>query len=166
MRMRTDITRRDRLILLAIASPFLLMGLYIVAIGLGWLPVDPARIKVPGWVLALCGLPFVGGGVVILSFAWSRESPVGKIIAVVAFIGVSVVTHWVAFGPGTRDFYAARKTARILTRIGPIDEATGRRRFGAGAIVLDVMLVGLVVVQLRNSRLRRRSVGQDGPRST
>ena len=82
MKRRTDITSRDRWGLLLLALPFLLPGLYIVALGMHWIPSDPAKMHAPGWVIALSGLPFVGAGVAILDFMRSRNSPTLAIIGI------------------------------------------------------------------------------------
>ena len=43
-----------------------------MGIGLGLIPVDPATVHAPMWVLTACGLVFVLGGVAVLASRWPR----------------------------------------------------------------------------------------------
>jgi len=159
MKLRTDLKPRDRWMLALIAAPFLLTGLYIVAIGLHWIPTDPAKVHVPGWVLALCGLPFVGGGVAILDFIRSRNSPTPAIIGISMFLGIVLVTHWVAFGSGSRQFTHQVKVNNVVVESEPMDEQTGRRYFAVGSVLLDLMFATWLVVGMRKrSRSRPKPI--------
>jgi len=149
MALRTDLSSRDRLILLLIALPFLLAGLYIVGIGMHWIPSDPAKMHAPGWVIALCGLPFVGAGVAILDFTRSRNSPTFAILGISIFLGIVLVTHWVAFGSGSRQFTHTRTLNGVVLESEPMDEQTGRKYFAVGAVVLDLMFATGLVVSMR-----------------
>jgi hypothetical protein len=157
MRMRTDLTARDRWIIVLIGLFFLLPGLCIVAIGLHWIPTDPAKMHAPGWVVALCGLPFVGGGVAILDFMRTRDSPTGAIVGLTMFLAITVVTHWVAFGPGSRQFTRIRTvgTMNAVERESePIDEATGRGYFAVGAVMQDLVIATWVIWRVRRRQAR------------
>jgi len=146
---RTDLSTRDRLFILLLASPFVLAGLYVIALGMHWIPSDPARMHAPGWVIALCGLIFFSGGLVILSFAWRSDSQPMKVFLVAMVVGIAIVTHWVAFGSGERLFTLTRTVNGVVVESGPIDERTGRRIFGAAAAVFDLALVAMALVRVR-----------------
>lgn len=153
MRLRTDITNRDRLVLISLGLPFLLAGLWVIGIGLHWIPVNPARLHAPGWVLALIGLPSVAAGIIIMNFARSAETRTMAILGGVMFVGIALVTHWIAFGPGSRDF-KQKRGGDDKVHISPMDERAGRQIFGGGAIMLDLIFVAWVGWRVSNRRKR------------
>lgn len=150
--MRTDLSARDRWLLILFGLPFLLSGLWVVGIGLHWIPVDAAKLHAPGWVLAVFGLPFVGAGIVIMNLARSAETRTMTIMGGVMFVGIAIVTHWVAFGSGPRQFTYQITRNNVVVESGPLDEASGRRIAGGVAIMLDLMFVAWVAWRVSNHR--------------
>lgn len=97
---------------------FTAAGMAIMFVSFGWIPVDPASVHAPMWVLGLCGLVFFLPGVLLCYYGIRngllpdgalppKENPwsgpgwfVGAcIISVFAAIGL-----WVGFGSGPREF--------------------------------------------------------------
>ena len=152
-RRNKPLTARDRWLILLLASPFLGAGLYVMGIGLRWFPVDPAKVHAPGWVLAICGLVFLSGGVAFLSLAWRNSQP-HKIVAFSMMIGLTIVTHWVAFGSGERQFRSTRTVNGIRIETGTVDEQTGRRFFAIGAVLLDLAFVTMGILYVRKRILK------------
>jgi hypothetical protein len=143
------VTIRDRLFGLLLALPFLLGGAFPIGIGLHWLPLDPAKVHAPGWVLVICGLVFLSAGLAIVAMAVRPGSNPVKVVSVVCVIGITAVTHWVAFGDGDRKFTHTRSINGIVVDSGPVDEGTGRTVFGIGAVLLDIGLVTLAAIRVR-----------------
>jgi hypothetical protein len=152
MTTNAELATRDRLIILAFASPFLLSGLFVM--GLGLHSIDTADMRMPGWVVATFGLVFVAAGAAIASIGWARGLPFAKVMGAVMFIGLSVVMHWVAFGAGPRHFTQEHRVNGVVIEAGPLDEESGRRVFGGVAIMLDLILAATVVFMVKNHRRR------------
>ena len=72
---------------------FLAAGTGIMGMGLGVIPVDPATVHAPMWVLAVCGLVFVLGGVAVVGARWSRVREAAGIGIVLA---MGLIGGWVA----------------------------------------------------------------------
>jgi hypothetical protein len=146
------LTTRDRLFGLLLALPFLAGGAYPIGIGLHWLPVDPAKVHAPGWVLVVCGLVFLSAGLAIVAMVVRPGSNPMKVVGVVGVIGITAVTHWVAFGDGERKFTRTRSINGVVVDSGPVDEGTGRMVFGIGAGLLDIGIVTLAIMRVRKRR--------------
>jgi hypothetical protein len=152
------LTTRGRVIGLLLALPFLLAGLHPIAIGLHWIPIDPAKVHAPGWVLVIVGLVFLSGGLAIVAMVLFPKSNPMTWVSVVLVLGLTAVTHWVAFGDGDRNFRHTRIAGSVRVDMGPVDEATGRRMFAMGAVALDagILAVGVLLVRKRLSQRRTR----------
>ena len=148
--MRTDISNRDRLFLMLFGLPFLLAGLWVIAIGLHWIPGNSVKLHFPGWVLALFGLPFVGAGIAIMNIARSAETRTMAIMGVVMFVGIALVIHWIAFGSGPRQFTYEITKNHVVLESGPLDEASGRRMTAMLAIMLDLIFAAWVAWRVSN----------------
>ena len=137
---------------MALAAPFTLSGLWVMGIGLHWVPFNPANIHMPGWGLAVFGLVFVCAGAAIASLAWARDLSVAKVMGAVMFVGISVIMHWTAFGPGERHFAQVRRVHGVVVRSIALDEQSGRRIAGGVAIMLDLILGATIFFLVRKSR--------------
>ncbi|MEM1055634.1 MAG: hypothetical protein AAGI52_08905 [Bacteroidota bacterium] len=103
------------------------MGLFVTAIGLGIVPVDPANVHAPMWVLAVCGLVFVIGGVAVLAHGRPGIQSAAGLTIVLAF---GLVGGWVAlFGD------AAQMSGGIPFLPRALNVALGRGLFGIGAVL-------------------------------
>jgi hypothetical protein len=140
------------------------MGTLIMLVALGAVgelrPTDapPWVVFCAGLVFALAGLAvIVGYGVapgVTADGDLAPDTPTS--VRVVQYtlglgitVGLSLVTTWVAFGPGPRSFSGTGPLGS-----GPVGEVVGRAWFGAGAVLLWAFTVAVAVTSV--IRLRRR----------
>lgn len=142
----------SRLAGVVLAALVLLMGGFITGIGLEWIPYDPAKIHAPQWVIVVCGLVFVCGGLAVLSATWTRDARPQPFFGVAILVGLTLVCNWVAFGEGERRFTSATSVNGTVVDSGPVDEETGRFVFGISAIVLDLILLALLIKRLQKHR--------------
>lgn len=115
-----------------------LVGVGILLMAADVVPIDPAKLHAPRWVLGLCGVVFLCVGALVWSnrygAAWMKDA-----VAFVMIASMAVMGTWVAIGPGERDFSGA-------VGIGPFALAgelpLGRIVFGVGAAM--TWLVALI----------------------
>lgn len=130
---------------IVMASMSVLAGAFVSGIGLGWVPYDPAKVHAPGWVIVLCGLVFVCGGLAVFSATWNRESKPQPIFGAAILIGLTLICNWVAFGEGERRFTATTSVNDSDIDSRPIDEGAGRFVFGVAAVILDAALATYLI---------------------
>lgn len=105
----------------------LLLGLYPLTAALGILPIDPRDVHAPGWVLALCGLVFIVGGLMILL---GHRARLNDALAAVFCYSAAAMGAWVAlFGP------ADQITGGLPFLSRAANVALGRAVFGSGAVL-------------------------------
>lgn len=131
-----------------IALPFLLMGGYTLAVGLGWIPIDPSRLHVPPWVFAVIGLPFMAVGLGILGVPWIGE--LRNVMAMMLIVFVAII-NWTAFSDDPLCFARRADHVRPRPRHIVCQEDTGAPRLPliAAALVVDLVVVAFVVRDLR-----------------
>jgi hypothetical protein len=142
---RTDRTQ------LAIGALTAATGLYFVLVGLHALP-PPSRSHAPAWIVVLCGLVFLAGGLAVVARGAAgmndqqRDMPESApfwarviywLAPVVAAGGLAAIGTWVAFGPGERHFSISGPIA------GPLGDDIGRVVFGLGAILTWLLVAAL-----------------------
>jgi hypothetical protein len=142
------------MIVLLIVLPFLAAGGYLVGVGLHWVPIDPSKVHVPGWVIAICGLAFINAGLAFLDVTWRRSSRLSKGFGLAVMVGIAIVTNWVAFCDSDRQFTDMYSVAYLEVELGPVDEHPGRMAFGIAAVILDIVLVTLAGVSIRKRILQ------------
>lgn len=136
------------------ALPFLATGAGIVALGLGWIPIDPARVHSPGWVIVAAGLVFLCGGVAVLASTVGDGRHAARAPALGMVVALAAVFNWVAFGEGERRFTSTVTVNGSVVDARPVAESHGRLVFGAFAVVLDVaLLAGVAGWWRRRTRL-------------
>jgi len=138
---------------------FLLAGVLICLVALGWIDVDPTSVHAPRWVLGVCGGMFALTGLGILYYAVVNalghgvaddEFPVVSwLLGLVIAGGLAVVASWIAFGPGERVFTGSVGIGGIGAG-GPSSESAGRWAFGFGAIVAWIFTIWGLVYGLRH----------------
>ncbi|MEL6614806.1 MAG: hypothetical protein AAFQ43_03660 [Bacteroidota bacterium] len=109
----------------ALGVLFLIAGGAIVGVAFGLVPVDPASVNAPPWVLAACGLVFVLGGVLVLAQRWPRiqSAAGGTLVLVMGLVGA-----WVAAAGDAEHFSGG------LPLVSPeANVAMARVLFGLGA---------------------------------
>lgn len=116
---------------------FIALGVALVAVALGVIPVDPASVHAPGWVLALCGALFGLGGLAVVARRWPavQSAAVGLI-----WLAASVVGGWIAL------FGEAEHFSGGLPVLPPgVNVGLARALFGTGAVLsLAVFVWGTV----------------------
>lgn len=81
-------------------------GLYILFLGLGFIPVDAQSIHAPLWLIDIIGLMLIVAGLSALAarFVVGRTT---DLFGALVLLGFSLVAGWIAFGPGARVFGGA-----------------------------------------------------------
>ncbi len=112
-----------------VAGIGILSGLYILAIAFGIVSTDKESVHVPMWVMTLCGILFLTGGIAALGvgiFSRRTRDTLGAFL-LTNFLGIF---FWIAFGPGPRQFNG-----------GLLHPAFGRAVFGGSAVVCLFLVV-------------------------
>lgn len=120
----------------------MLAGLFTICVGTGLVPVDPASIAAPGWVIALCGAVLVLAG--LTAFVEVVGDALIDPLAVLFIVSFAVVAAWVALGSGEGSLYGGAplgQSPASATRT----EFLGRLAFGLGAFALLVVATGICV---------------------
>lgn len=134
------------------ASVFTLAGGAILALALGWIPIDPAKLEAPRWVIASAGVMFIAGGMMPLGHAFSLPAWLGPLTGLIAAAALALVFNWIAFFPGERHFSGSSSLLGFQMGTSAAGEMSGRIVFGACAMLVDALvLVGLVRL-LRGSK--------------
>lgn len=122
------------------AMAFIGAGGTIVALSLNYIPLNPAKLHAPRWILTLFGLMFIAGGCVPLSTAFNFRPWVNQLIGLMAASGLTVIINWVAFFPGERHFIGSTNVLGVHLGAVQSGEMSGRILFGIFALLLDWML--------------------------
>jgi phosphotransferase system glucose/maltose/N-acetylglucosamine-specific IIC component len=143
----------------ALGSVVALVGLAVLAVSV-WGP--PEKFESPRWVIGAVGGSFLFLGVwtaVLYARGYDPKNPSATMpsprvqfaVLVPAMILFVIPFHWVAFWPGPRRFETSFSSPS-LSGSGTSHGWMGRAVFGAGAILTDAMIVGLVVSLVRRMR--------------
>jgi hypothetical protein len=119
-----------------LGSIFILAGLLIMLISLKILPVDPSKVHAPLWVIFCAGLVFsLSGTAIINGYAFSSPNVLISNLVGLSIVGLMlVITAWVAFGPGERNFTTGSDSS--FGAGAPIGSGQGRFFFGIGFVFL------------------------------
>ncbi len=134
----------------------------------------PEKFSSPRWVVACAGAAFLvfGGWTAALflrGYDASRPNenlPSPRIQLMVLIPGLlffAAPFHWIAFGPGPRQFSSTVSIPFVSVRQGAA-VSTGRILFGAGALLIDAILVAAAIRLLRGSE-RGHKQNLRGPRA-
>lgn len=95
-----------------------LPGLYFVLVGLGLVPIDLNNLYAPKWLMGVIGAMFILGGVSSLGVGlFTRRT--SNFLGALVLVGFSLVSIWVAFGPGLRTFGGASPLfGRLIFAVG------------------------------------------------
>ena len=151
-----------------IGLAFSAMGLFVLLSALNVIPSDDASYNAPRWVAAMAGITFAAAGVLLLLKEASAEYGSYTISGVPAlataqsglgfliFVSLALIGNWVAFGPGDRQFSGSLSIG--IGIIGGLsDEWVGRACFGAGAILMDIFIIFILVRAIRQYLQRSSS---------
>jgi hypothetical protein len=126
------------------AAAFFVAGGAILALALGFVPVDPATLEAPRWVIASAGLMFLAGGIVPLNLVFGFPDWFNRLSGLVAGTGLAAVFNWIAFFPGVRHFTGTTSILGLRLVTASDSELTGRILFGVMALLVDaIVLLGL-----------------------
>jgi hypothetical protein len=131
------------------------MGLVLLLISLGVIPVNPRSVHGPMWIVAAAGIAFMLAGLSIAVGAIHGVSATGElpkdtswwmrlfyyVVGLVAVGALASIGTWVAFGPGDRNFSG---TGFFLLSAEGRDTA-GRIIFGFGAVLTWLIAIALAV---------------------
>ncbi len=120
------------------------MGLFILAIAVGWISSDPQSFHAPRWVVGAAGLIFVCGGLLLLvnqvdtRAATPLQHLTQFLLAGVLLTLFALILNWIAFFPGEREF-GGSFSLFFLTISSGSEALLGRLCFGLGAVFLDAI---------------------------
>lgn len=128
---------------------FMGAGLLIVLMAVDVIPIDPASLYAPRWVLATAGVVFVIGGV--MASVGQRHPLLNEGLAGLLIGCMALIATWIAFGPGEREFSGGISLGPLAIG-GSTAPSLGRVVFGLSAVLLWALVVYVIqrcVKQLR-----------------
>lgn len=131
---------------------FVLAGGVIAALGAGWIPIDPASVHAPGWVIMLVGAVFALGGAMCYTHGLGPNFDDG--LALLMLVSFAMVGSWIAFGPGEREFSGGGSVGGVGVS-GRVGSGFGRVVFGFGALMVWTVAAAVL------ARLVKRLAGSD-----
>ena len=122
------------------------------------------RFHAPRWVVGAVGGAFLVFGAwtaAVYALGYDPERPqetlpsplVQLLVLVPGMLLFAAPFHWIAFGPGPRQFSASFSIPFLSIRRGA-PELPGRAAFGLGALLLDIILVAAVIRLARTRKSR------------
>lgn len=123
-----------------VGTAFMLSGLAVICVGTGAIPVDPASLRAPGWVISLCGAVLVLAG--LMAFVEIVGDDFVDPLAVVFILSFATVAAWVAVGSGDGSFYGSVSLGPSEAR-GGVRELISRLVFGIAALTLVALAAGI-----------------------
>ena len=112
---------------------FVLTGLFILLVAADVLHADPSSFHAPRWVVGLCGIVFVAGGVAV---AFPERTRIVHATAMVILAGLGSVGAWVAFFGESNEI---RGGLSFLPH--DLNLLLGRAVFGFGAACCFLLLI-------------------------
>ena len=131
------------------------MGLFLLLVGLGVVPMNPRSVHAPLWIASAAGIAFMLAGISIAVGAIHGVSETGElpkhtgwwmrlfyyVIGLVIAGALASIGSWVAFGPGPRAF-----SGTGLFLLSPeASVMVGRIVFGIGAVLTWLCTIALAV---------------------
>jgi hypothetical protein len=150
-----EMSRRGAIIMGAVVAA---VGIAIIALA-AWAPGE--KFHAPRWVVAGAGGAFLFFGsylAVIYALGFdpkrSEETLPPPLVQLAFFVpGLTLFAlpfHWVAFGPGPRAF-SGSISLPFVTVSQRSSELSGRIMFGIGAVLTDLLIVGVTIRLLRKA---------------
>jgi hypothetical protein len=127
---------------------FTAVGGFIMAVGAGIVPTSPEQVHAPMWIIAMAGLVFVLGGVVMLAGWLEQEgaSPVGtpvttnpipQILVLAIMVCMAAMATWATFAEGEIEGGIALP---FVSYDSEINQYLGRALFGLSALLCWLVL--------------------------
>jgi hypothetical protein len=132
------------------ALAFWIVGLSIIGVALGWIPIAAQDIHAPRWIVGAAGVTFIAGGFAPLAARWGPSSVISQTVGAGVVLPLTLVANWVAFGPGVRQFSGGLSFGFFAVS-QRTSEMSGRIAFGIGAILLDILIVMFVVRRVQGN---------------
>jgi hypothetical protein len=144
------------------------VGILVAAVGVAIITASalaPAQqVHAPRWVVACAGGSFVffgGWTAAIYALGFDPKNPqetlpsarVQLAVFIPGMLCLAAPFHWVAFGPGPRQFSGSFSIPFLTIRHGS-GEWSGRAMFGLGSLMMDAILIASVVTILKRSNRR------------
>ncbi len=145
---------------LIIALLTIALGVIVVLASMGIFPIADEGFNAPRWIVGLAGAAFLIAGVLLLltlqkraEWDYMTQEPRAKVFlrggfTVLLLAIFAVLSHWVAFGSGGRNFEMESRMP-LLTLSSTANGVVGRLGFMAGALLIDGLLVVGVVDLIR-----------------
>ncbi|MEO8432123.1 MAG: hypothetical protein ABI592_11490 [Acidobacteriota bacterium] len=125
----------------------------------------------PRWVVGCAGGSFLffGGWLAALyatGYDPTRDKEtlpsagVQSLVLIPGMLCFAAPFHWIAFGPGPRQFSSSLSIPFLTTRHAS-SGLSGRVMFGIGALLIDAILVAAVVGFMRTGRARREGASRE-----
>ncbi len=132
---------------IVMALTLLGIGLYIILICFGFIPVSPEKFKAPRYIVAVVGLFFFLIGLYIsIGVIFSEEKShnplllwIKSLLLFLAFFSLPALALWVGFGPGPRSFNT-EVSLGVASVSGIEDEIVGRLIFGAVGLFFGFLI--------------------------
>jgi len=148
---------RPTIPLLVLFSSFAVcMGGFIFMAAQGVIPVDPESFEAPRGVVAVMGAMFMLAGVAV-AFQGLRQTPFGQtrlwaflnsLLGMSVLLLLAIPFHWVAFGPGERQFTETVSLPFVRFTAGS-RVSLGRVAFGGMAVLMDAVWLWGVFTAVR-----------------
>lgn len=159
----------------------ILVGVLVALTGVAIIGVayfaSPEGFGAPRWFVACVGgafLFFGGWTAALYASGYDPERPnetlpsarVQLMVLIPGMLFFAAPFHWIAFGPGPRQFSSSFSIPFLATRQAT-SGLSGRVMFGIGALLIDAILVGAGIRLVRASRAKeRRAAGAVLPGSS
>lgn len=124
-----------------------LFGIVVSLIGLGVIPAQASQQNSPGFIIVCAGLIFILGGYAVINMYNSPQGPnqlsqkakLTQDILALGIVGLlCVISAWVSFGPGTRQF---TESSGLNSPGVSTSSQNGRIAFGVGFFLLLIFFI-------------------------
>lgn len=129
---------------------FIIVGLFIVGIGLNVVPIDENDLHAPRWILTLAGLVFVIPGIMVLTLGTGKEKLVGIIGGPLMLLIMTIIPGWIALGPGTRE--CSGTSSFIFSTSRTVADLECRFVFGIGGLLVLLIFIFSIVRLFRKKK--------------
>ncbi|MBT8401906.1 MAG: hypothetical protein KJO98_15635 [Rhodothermia bacterium] len=110
-----------------LGAVMLCAGAAITGVGAQVIPVDPATVHAPYWVIVLCGLVFMAGG---MAAVIGEKHPLNGVLAAIIALGLAASFAWVTlFGD------SEHMSGGVWFLPQSVNDILGRILFGLGSIM-------------------------------
>lgn len=130
-----------------LGAVMLCAGAAMAGVGAKVIPVDPATVHAPYWVIAVCGLVFISGGMAAII---GEKHPLNSVLAAIIALGLATSFGWVAFFGDS-----AQMSGGVWFLPKSVNDILGRILFVLGS-VMGFVIGGLALFGGRGTSRSRR----------